>query len=159
MTYSEKIARQINTILAENGVRFQFDNNEGIFRMKFMLDKCRAKVYDLFITAKNSGIIFESIPSFSVSADDYSRMSKIAEYVCRINFLRCLGGFALDFNSGVIQYHSFMCCPGELVNREIFNEHMNLPDLLLDEYGNGFLSILYGNADPEKVFEQIQSNV
>lgn len=83
----------------------------------------------------------------------------IAEYLHRANFGLALGNFEMDFTDGEIRYKYSVEVenPNNLSN-QILDKCVLLPCFMFERYGNGILTILFGNGNPQKLIEEIENN-
>lgn len=156
MGYSEKVARQLKNYLDKQRVRYEFHEDEGYFKVLYTLERSKLGHYSAFYDVREMGVVIDAFPSITVPMDDISVMHKLLEFMCRINNAKTLGSFSLSFETGEIVYHCMLLCDDGVLNLASFNWYCLMVDLMMESYTDGFLSIIYGNTDPEKVFQDIE---
>ena len=88
------------------------------------------------------------------------RRAKVAELICRLNYVLLYGNFDLDFNDGEIRF----CYP--MTSEELESDPMEkadrlmgLPAAMLARYGDAILKVILGVQTPQEAFDAAEHDV
>jgi len=81
-----------------------------------------------------------------------------AEFITRANYGLKNGNFEMDFNDGELRYKSYNNCDGILPSEAIIRDSLVIPALMIDRYGDGLISVLFGMQSPKDAIEAIENN-
>jgi len=154
MEYSVEIANAIKKFLIEDDWNYSFDEEKGTFSMGVNL-KC--KLGDTKIVVRVGNDYFYSLAYIKLNANEDVR-SDVAEFITRANYGRRNGNFEMDFNDGELRYKSFNNCDGIVPSAEIIKDSLIIPALMIDRYGDGLVSVLFGMQSPKDAIDAIENN-
>jgi hypothetical protein len=85
------------------------------------------------------------------------KRAAIAEFINRANYGLIVGNFEIDYRDGQVRYKTSIDIEGgELTPKMIENlVYANL--MTMDDYFPGFMEVLYGDKEPARVIEDIES--
>lgn len=95
----------------------------------------------------------------SVRADADCRAA-ICDYLQRANFGLRWGNFEMDMNDGEIRYKVLVDCGDDadhLPTDSLLRRSFYFPPAMLDKYGDGMLSVMYGMETPEAAIDRIKN--
>jgi len=93
-----------------------------------------------------------------IDADEDSRI-RVAEYVNRINYRIRRGNFQMDFNDGEICFRDFIDCrERDDISDELIRYYIEYPVNVFEEYGDGFLAVMYGIKSPEDALKDMDKD-
>ena len=73
----------------------------------------------------------------------------VAMFLTRANYGLILGNFELDFDDGEIRFKvTTICGEGNILPPDVMERTFDMGFCMFDRYGEGLLSVLYGNAAP-----------
>lgn len=125
--------------------------DKSIFWVKFKGENISFKSY--FVTDEK--LKFFRILSFADFKVPENKRSEAAEYLMRVNCVRSIGSFDIDFNDGEVKYKIGVDVEGgELVHKMIQNMTVDC-HAAMDKYIPGLLKVIYGDVSPEKILDEI----
>lgn len=134
--------------------KYDYDKEEETFRMRINLkavDSC-----SVFARVKNAEtILIYSV--FPIKAPEEKRRD-IAEFITLANYNMILGNFELDFDDGEIRYKVSTLCGDIELAHEYVERQVDMGFYMLDRYGEGILSVLYGNVSPKDAIQKIEGS-
>lgn len=155
--YSKAIASAIKKFLTEDDWHFSFIEDKGIFRFGIGLKGKLKKIDYLVDVNENEYLVYALAP---LGADERSplMMSKMAEFVCRANYGLKNGCFELDMRDGEIRYKTFVPCDNITLSSEIIRRSIYCPASMFEQYSEGIISILFGDATAKEAIDKCESN-
>ncbi len=153
MSYSIEIAKAIKNFLDGDDWHYGFDEADGIFKMGVNL-KCKLGSTD--IRVKVGDDYFTAYAAIKMNADEGCRAA-VAEFITRANYGLRNGNFEMDFRDGELRYKSFNNCDGVIPSKAIIADGIMIPALMIDRYGDGLVSVMFGLQTAEEAITAIES--
>jgi hypothetical protein len=85
------------------------------------------------------------------------RLPAIAEAVARANFGMYVGGFELDFGSGLLRFRSGADVEGGLLTVEMVRDMIGVGVYMCDRYHDAFMRVAFGVEAPAAAIEQAEA--
>ena len=150
--YSKEIAERVRGFLEQKEWAFDFDEEEGLFRVGLQLcgkiSKC-----DIFANVRETDILTFTSTSLQVDEDS---MEKVAMYLCMANSNIAIGNFEFDRADGEIRYRTFVDCDGGMLPTfEVLDGMFCVPPSMLDKYGEGLMKVLINAATPDEAIADV----
>ncbi len=156
MDHSTVIAQKICTFLDNGDWHYTYDEEKGIIRMgvnlKGKMQRCK-----IFITIGQAHYTVYALPDFNIN--EKCRM-RVAEYLTRANYNLRFGNFELNLDDGDIRYKMAVDCENEeapVLSDAVIARSIYIPPRMLDQYGDGLLSVMFGNTSPKEAEEAASS--
>ncbi len=93
---------------------------------------------------------------FPIKAPEGKR-DAIAAFLTRANYGLILGNFELDFDDGEIRFKvTTICGEDNVLPMDVMERTFDMGFCMFDRYGEGLLSVLYGNAAPIEAVDAIE---
>ncbi len=155
-SYSKQVAAQIATVLQELNYKYRFQEELGVFQLNFDLRNSNLRSVAVFILVEKQMYTVQAICPLRIPQ---RKRNLAAEYICRINRRLHRGSFMLDFDTGELRSRSDMPFRGLMPWPEIVEQTVRLPIELFEQFGDGLLAVLYGNANPsDEIQKAIEGN-
>jgi hypothetical protein len=145
MSYSTQIANTVRKFLTADDWNYSFDDEKGIFTFNLSI-KTKLKKLSYRVVVNDNG--YSVYAAIALGADDC--LHEMAEFVCRANYGLRNGNFELDFRDGEIRYKCYVNCDGQMPTNEIVKDSIYIPYYMMKRYGDGIVSVLFGNQTPEE---------
>lgn len=139
-----EIANEINNFLLKNNWKNFFDEERGVFRFGLRL-KNKMKTINYVIYTENRYYLVYATSPIGADSDDYDMMTRMADFICRVNYGLTSGNFEFDMRDGEIRYKSYVDCDGIIPTQEIIRESIYCPAAMFERYAPGILDIIFGN--------------
>ena len=89
---------------------------------------------------------------------DESERAAIMEYITRANYGLRIGNFELDVRDGEIRYKTYLQMQSDVPPTKTVDRYISLSYLMLEKYGNGLLSVMFGVSTPEEAVKAAEGN-
>ena len=133
-------------------IRGQEDDEYMIMRMNLKtVDACTTVMRSF---DEDSFVVYSIFP-IKVPED---KRPEIAEFITRANYGLNHGNFEMDFDDGEIRYKTTAIWGDLEVPERHMDRVINLGFCMLDRYGSGILSVLYGGADAAAANDKIENS-
>lgn len=152
MAYSKPLAQQVEAYLNSQNWKYDFNEEEGIFRFGMNLD-CRMHSCRLVIVMAEE--LFTAYAISPISADADCMLAAI-NYLTRANFGLKLGNFELDQRDGEIRYKSCIYCGDDVPSLKIVERVVDVAFQMMQTYGDGLLNVIFAGADPAQEIAKIE---
>lgn len=140
--YCVEIANAITQFLDEDNWHYQFDAEDGIYRMGLELDGDLDHV-DFYLRVYDDSFTVNAVSPIKVKKDPVKR-KEMAEFICRANYgLKC-GCFQYDIRDGEILYRVYVPCHNIVPSRAMVKHSLYIPAMMFDKYSGDMLAILFG---------------
>ena len=159
-TYSKEIAAVIRKVFEDDELKFDFEEDEkaAIFDVSFTLDG-KPKDMDMrFIVLEDAFAVFAESDAICADPDNADEMRKIAEFITRINDARSSFTSTLSYEDGRIRGSIFTDCEDSLPSEEIVRNCIRRSFGWIEDFGPGFLKVLYGGVSPKEAFDACVEN-
>ena len=146
------IATAVKAYYDSQGWKYDYNEDENVFYMRMSLkvvDGCRV------ITDVQNDKTFITYSIFPIKIPVEKRLA-MAEYLTRVNYGLIHGNFEMDFEDGEVRYKVTTCCGPIEMDLNSMETVIDCGFYMLDRYGEGILSILYGNVTPEQAIKNIE---
>lgn len=153
--YSKEIANQIRNYLDEDGWRYSFHEEKGVFGFDLTVGG-RVKVVKYFIDVMETEYLVYVTTPLSVSTDDKKAMKEMAEFVCRANHGLKQCNFEFDMDNGEFLIKYYVDCAGRLPTKEIIENSLHCPALVYKRYGEGIIRIIFLGENAEAAIERCE---
>ena len=135
---------------------YTVDEERDLIRTKVSL-KGKLKKCDMVIQMKEKCFIVYAL--VNLRADESCRQ-QVSEYLHRANFGLRWGNFEIDMRDGEIRYKVLVDCGDEcdcMPTYSMIRRSIYFPASMLDKYGDGILSVMYGIETPEAAANRIKN--
>ncbi|MEH0155816.1 YbjN domain-containing protein [Limibacter armeniacum] len=135
--------------------KYQEDQTHNAIRFGMELDN--GKVECLLIEKLEQELLqFFSLIPLNVPID---RLHAISEYINRANYGLHYGSFEMDYDTGEVRYRTTAFTSCEMLNQQIVSSliHVNLNTM--DRYLHGAMKVMYGDANPKEIIEEIETQL
>ena len=100
---------------------------------------------------------FSTYCIFPVRVPEKAR-AKAGEYLHRANYGLNIGNFEFDYNDGEVRYKANIQCGEAIPAMDIIERLVDVGMDMVIRYGDGLMKVIYGNADPKKTIQEIESH-
>lgn len=145
--------KEIERWLIENRWTYRNRNEAGIIEMDMSL-QCELKHCQVIVWMKGDDcFVMGRIP---IKVEESAR-TRVAEYLCRVNYSLFTGHFDLNYDDGEIRYKTFL----KKNNTDQEQQRINIeealvdPAVMFDVYGPGLLKVWREESTPAEVMENI----
>lgn len=148
-TYSNALAERINTILTDDDWRFDFDDENGVFRFGIGGIKQMRNISCQVIVGENFFTIYAICP-VNADMEETCRRNEMMEFVCRTNYGLRMGNFELDVTDGEIRFKVHTVSNnGQIVAEDLINP-LTCAAAMYDRYAEGFFGIIFKDYTAEE---------
>lgn len=155
MEYSENIKTIIQDYLDRDEWHYTFDEEQHFFKAGIKLDG-KLNRCDIIIDIREEYYLVYGM--IALSADEKC-LNAILEYIHRINYGLKFGSFELDLRDGEIRYKMYVDCGNDcdcMPSESVIQRSLEMPALMFEKYGDGFLNIMFGNVSPEEAIKMVE---
>ncbi len=146
------LQQSIKDYLDAQNWHYNWDEEDRYFSMGMNLkevDSCRVYIQ----MREDDGFTIYSVLPMKVSEE---KRSAAAEYITRANYGLILGCFELDYEDGEVRYKVTTCCGDIKLAEGPMDRIINTGFAMLDRYGKGLLSVMYGNVEPAAAIKEVE---
>ena len=155
--YSQELVKEIQSVLEDQGWKFSFDEENGMFKFGTKLEsKIRSISY--YISVRSDAYVVYAVSPISADADDENMMVNMAMFICSANYGLKAGNFELDLNDGEIRFKVFVNCTGTVPSHDIIKSSVIVPAISFDTYGDGIVNVIYNNASGKAEAERCENS-
>lgn len=132
--------------------KYSYNEEDNYFTMRMNLktvDSCAVYIQ----MRDDDAVTVYSV--FPVKVSEEHR-GAVAEFIARANYGLIHGNFELDYRDGEIRYKVTTACGDIDLEESPMDRTVNTGFCMLDRYGEGILSVLYGNVSPAEAIEKIE---
>lgn len=148
-----QLALAIKEYFEDQEWNFNYNEERDVFRMRMNLntvDSCAVYVQMRDRTA------FTVYSVFPIKVAEGKRAAA-AEFLTRANYGLIHGNFEFDFSDGEVRFKVTTLCGDIALDKTSLNRIMNVGFCMLDRYGDGLLSVIYGGAAPADAIAAIEN--
>ena len=134
--------------------KYDFDGEKNIFSMRMSLkdvESCRVITH-----CKDKGELL-TLAFFPINAPENKRLA-VAEYLTRANYGLNIGNFEMDMDDGEIRYKVSSVWADLLPPVKVVERLVDTSFVMLDRYGAGILSVIYGGVSPADAVKAAEDN-
>ncbi len=153
--YSKSIADAVKNFLAEDGWRYEFDEEQGVFRFNLTINSLIKKIAYI-IEIRNSEYTVLAVSPIGADSSSKENMAAMAEFVCRANYGLRNGCFELDMRDGEIRYRCYVDCYGIMPTKDMIHGSIQCPAIMFERYGAGIIEVIFGMSEPRDAVEQCE---
>ena len=156
MAYSGAIADTLREIFSASGILANFEdkNGVGVFSVRMKL-RCRMQSAQMIVLVREES--FSTITTLPLCADEDHRLA-MAEFLARANWGMLNGNFELNMLDGEIRYKTYLQMQGDVPPAKTVDRYLSLSYLMLEKYGNGLLSVMFGVSTPEEAIKAAEGD-
>jgi len=143
--YSKDLVNIIKQFLVNDGWRFSFDENNGVFSFGLKVES-KIKIIRYYITVYKNEIVVYGICPIGPDHTNANMMAQMAEFLCRANYGLKNGCFELDFSDGEIRFKSFIDCENVIPSIEIIRNSICCTEAMFKLYAPGIEDIIYNDC-------------
>ena len=92
-----------------------------------------------------------------INAPEESRAS-VAEFITRANYGMIIGNFEMDYADGEIRYKTSIDVEGDTLSHPLIKQMVYANVIIMDRYLSGLMRVIYGNARPLEIIEEIEGS-
>ena len=143
---------------ALNAKGFTFNRNEEkeFIDFKITLSSCKKMGAVRVVVIPNTNNAIATYAVCPMNADESERAA-VMEYITRANYGLRIGNFEMDLNDGEIRYKTYLQMQGRVPPTKTVDRYISLSYLMLEKYGNGLLSVMYGVSTPEEAIKAAEA--
>ena len=138
---------------------FTYNRNEEkeFIDFKLTLSTCKkmGAVRVVIIPNTSNAIAFYAVCPQNA---DESERAAVMEYITRANYGLRIGNFELDLRDGEIRYKTYLQMQGDVPPAKTVDRYLSLSYLMLEKYGNGLLSVMFGVSTPEEAIKAAEGD-
>ncbi len=153
-TYSLPLAAAVKAYLDSQGYTYDFDSVNGSFDFKMSLSSTLSTC-DVMISMREDGFSVFAFSPISGKASDIEGMRRVSEYLTRANYDMMVGNFEMDFTDGEILFRTAVMTSDRIPSTNEIMWLVELPAVMMEEYGDGLAQVVLMNADPKKAFDAV----
>lgn len=153
--YSDELVTVVKQFLEEDGWRYTFDETTGIFQFNLRIRGKLQKI-NYVIDVHENKIITYGFSLIAVDPKDAEAMTRMAEFICRVNYSMENGCFEMDFTDGEVRFRTFIDCTGQVPSSEIIRNSLYCTAGMFGRYAEGFVDLVFGGASAAKAFEKCE---
>ena len=145
--YSKEIADAISQFLTQDGWKYQFLEQAGIFRFAVELEGQISKMSFVLEVHETDYNVYGFIP-ISAKPGDKEMLLRISEFLHRANYGLRNGNFELDFQDSEIRYKTFVECDGLTApTHEMICNSIYCVAVVFERYSKGIAKIIWADMD------------
>lgn len=155
ISYSVALADATRQMLDKREIEYDFYEDRGVFRFSMGLGEGQ-KLQGISIVIR---IHEDAISSYSVvdMKADTASVGAVAEYITRANYGLLSGNFEMDYSDGEVRYKCYNYFEDQIPSdKELKSIAIGYGLMTWRRYGNGFLKVLFGGADPKDAIEEAE---
>lgn len=156
--HSNEIATIIKEFLNKDDWKFFFDPEKGVFRFGLRITG-KMKDIDYLIRVHETDFTVYALSPVHADNDDADCMARMAEFITRANYGLRNGNWEMDYNDGEIRYKSYVDVEGMTLSTETVKNSIYWIARMFERYGDGILSIIFGNATAEEAVKRCENSV
>ena len=155
-TYSQELVSAIRRFLIDDDWKFEFDDENGIFRFGVNIDG-KMKHVNYFVPVRDDSYTVYAISPVSADSDDLQCMNAITEFICRANYGLRNGNFEIDMRDGEIRYKVHVDCSGGVPAKSVIENSVYVPSLALERYAPGILDVIFAGKGAAESVEKCEN--
>lgn len=155
--YSGEIASRITDFLTEDGWKFSFHEETGLFQFILSLKGALKRVNYVMDIKQNAYIVY-AISPLGADEGNPKMMANMAEFICRVNYGMNMGNFEFDYRDGEVRFKTYICCKDILPSVEVIKQSIYYPAIIFDIYGSGIMDIIFSGISGKEAAEKCDRN-
>ena len=154
--YSRDIAEAVRSFLADDGWKFDFDDERGIFKFATKING-KMKSVNYYIMIHNDAYTSYAISPMKADQEDADVVKNLNEFINRANYGLRNGNFEVDMRDGEIRYKVYVNCSGMIPSREVVKDSIIIPALMFERYSPGILGVLFSGTSAAEAIRQCEN--
>ena len=143
--YSEELYKEIAAFLDEDGWNYDFEEEIGVVFTGVKLGNTLERVRIFIDIRDDKYLVYAAMDSKCAEA---FRL-ETAALLTRINYDVVYGSFDMDFSDGDIRFRFPVDCDGMLPSRDIVQDSVVLPALMMERFGDAIYRVMNGECSAE----------
>lgn len=151
MAQKDILMRKTIEYLDSQGWRYSRDDYKITFSLGInsKLSRCH-----MVIIVSDKGIYAQATCPINASKDVYNT---VVEYITRANYGMSFGCFAFDYRDGEVSFRDYLVAMEGVPSIKDIERTVDIPFMMMDQYGDGLVKSLMGFGDPERDVEEAES--
>ncbi|MBR5288141.1 MAG: YbjN domain-containing protein [Clostridia bacterium] len=137
---------------------FHYNRNEEkeYIDFKITLSTCKKMGSVRVIIIPNNNNAIATYAVCPQNADESERAA-VMEYITRANYGLRVGNFEMDLRDGEVRYKTYLQMQSDVPPLKTVDRYIALSYLMLEKYGNGLLSVMFGVTSPEEAVKAAEA--
>lgn len=150
MADKAQLFEAVGEYLKEKNWRYEYNEDKTMIRSAVKV-MCKLQTIRILIAFGETEFAVFAIPN--INADENTRDS-VMEYITKINLGMRNGNFLLNPANGEVRYRTYVNARGmDEISKEVIEEAVLVPAMMLDRYGNGLAALMMGYSSPDAEIE------
>jgi len=150
MADKAQLFEAVGEYLKEKNWRYEYNEDKTMIRSAVKV-MCKLQTIRILIAFGETEFAVFAIPN--INADENTRDS-VMEYITKINLGMRNGNFLLNPANGEVRYRTYVNARGmDEISKEVIEEAILVPAMMLDRYGNGLAALMMGYSSPDAEIE------
>ncbi len=132
---------------------YERDDEKGLLKTGVSSD---GQTYRVFIDAQDQSDQFICYVYGPTNVPEEKRRAA-AEYLCRANYGLRIGNFEIDMSDGEVRYKTSIDVEGADLCVTMVKNLLNVGAAMMMRYYPGLLKLVYGDAEPAAVIQEIEA--
>lgn len=157
--YNKGIAEAVRSCFESMEFKYRFNEEKGVFDYVVTNNKPGiAYLHHVILIHDDSFTVLAFCPVIP-NPEDPDMMSRVGEYLHRVNHGMKHGRFEFDYDSGEIRFAYLTECREELLDGTMLVEYaLFLPGALFERYGKDLMEVMFAGAAPKAALEAAESD-
>ena len=143
--YSDELVNLVKEYLVIADRRSSFYKELGIFELSLRVHGAISKIKYIIDVHEEEIIVYGICPEH-VDNRDTDMMSRMAEFICRVNYGLKDGCFEFDFEDGEVCYKSYINCDNYYPSLQVIADSMQCVTTMFERYAYGIIDIIYNDC-------------
>lgn len=149
-TREQRIVQQIAEYLTGQGWLYQLDEENSAFLFTLNTPSRPIKSLRYLLIVQPDGVVTNALLPVGCDPTNYEQMSLLSRFLCRANYGMRLGCFEMGLENGDVRFRCYCSCPDGDVNTEDIEECIYTTMGMVQLFGPGAVSVMYGGATDEE---------
>ena len=143
--YSEELYKQITVFLDDDGWNYDFEEEIGVVFTEIQLGNVLKRARIFIDIRDDKYLVYAAMDPKCAEAFRF----ETASLLTRINYDIVYGSFDMDFSDGDIRFRFPVDCDGMLPSRDIVQDSIALPALMMERFGEAICRVMNGVCSAE----------
>lgn len=141
------IVDMVRDYLDRNDWKYEYDGAADNHLIRAGVNvKCKLQNVQLYVLFNKNGYTVWGVPR--LKADENTKAA-VLEYITRANYGLRNGNFEMSMDKGEVRYKVYVNCKGmNGLSEDVLGDSIILPVAMLEKYGDGLASLIFGFSDP-----------
>ena len=144
-SYSKELYEKIAEFLDEDGWNYDFEEKIGVIFTGVKLGNTLERVRIFIDIRDDKYLVYAAMDQKCAEAFRF----ETAALLTRINYDIVYGSFDMDFSDGDIRFRFPVDCDGMLPSRDIVQDSVALPALMMERFGDAIYRVMNGECSAE----------